>query len=129
MTSPETRIAVLEQIAESHERRITDMEDFHRDVVDRFDQKIHLDASNQIVLERTLQKAVTSLDALNDTVRNVGKNADDARTAADVAQKKADDAQKLVDKHETIARTLIRAGVFLGTVISAAWALVTFVAK
>lgn len=112
MQSQETRIAVLEQITESHERRITDIEEFHRDVVDRLDQKIHLDASNQIVLERTLAKAVTSLDSLNETVRTVGKN--------------ADDANRLVQKHETIGATILKGGGALALVISGLWAVFTF---
>jgi hypothetical protein len=43
MATQETRVAVLEKIAESHDKRIGDMEDFQRSVVDKLDQKIQMD--------------------------------------------------------------------------------------
>jgi hypothetical protein len=115
MPSPETRLAVLEQIAESHDKRISDMEEFHRDVVDRFDQKIQLDAANQVALERTLSRAVTSIDVLTSAVTNAGS--------------KADEATRLVVKHETIASTLIRVGAALVLVISGGWSVFSFFMK
>lgn len=113
--SADTRIAVLEKIAESHDKRISDMEDFHRDVVDRLDQKIQLDASNQIALERTLSRAVVSLESLNTAVRAVGDT--------------ADLANKLVLKHEYIGMTLMKVGTVVAIVISGAWAAFTYLMK
>jgi superfamily I DNA and/or RNA helicase len=113
--STDTRLAVLEQIAENHDRRISDIEDFHREVVDRLDQKIQLDSNNQIVLERTLTRAVTAIDSLNDTVKSVGKN--------------ADEASKLAARHEIIGATILRIGGALVVVISGAWAAFTYFTK
>jgi len=107
-----TRVAVLEKIAENHENRISDMEDFHRAVVERFDQKIQMDATNQIIIERTLTKAVTSIDTL----------ADSLKTAMTVANK----ASTLASKHETIGHTVLKMGGLLVLIISAAWTALKF---
>jgi hypothetical protein len=113
MATIETRTAVLEKIAESHDKRIGDMEDFQRNVVDRLDQKIQMDLASQISLERTLTRAVTSLDALSIAVKDAGE--------------KADEAQTLVKKHETIGLTIMKVGTVLAVVLSAIWAVVKFV--
>lgn len=110
--SQDTRIAVLEKIAESHDKRITDMEDFHRDVVDRFDQKIQQDAFNQISLERTLTKAIASLDMLTTTVEKVGST--------------AEEAGKLASKHNIIGMTILKISSGLAVVGSAIWAAFTY---
>ena len=107
-----SRIAVLEQIAESHDARISDMEDFHRQVVERFDQKIQLDATNQVIMERTLSKAVVSIDNLSE---NLKSTVDMANTAA-----------KLAAKHETIGQTVIKFSGYLGILIGALWAAGTY---
>lgn len=112
---PDTRLAVLEQIAESHERRISDMEEFHREVVDRFDQKIQLDAAAQVSLERTLSRAVTSIEVLTSAVTAVSS--------------KADEANKLVAKHETIGATLLKVGAILAVLVSGGWTIFSFVMK
>jgi hypothetical protein len=113
--STDTRLAVLEQIAENHDRRISDMEDFHREVVDRLDQKIQLDSSNQIVLERTLTRAVTALDSLNTTVQLVGKS--------------AEEASRIALRHEAVVATVIRLGSIAAVLASGGWALFTYLAK
>ena len=107
-----TRVAVLEKIAENHENRISDMEDFHRAVVERFDQKIQMDATNQIIIERTLTKAVTSIDTL----------AESLKTAMTVANK----ASTLASKHETIGHTVLKMGGLLVLIVSAAWTVLKF---
>jgi hypothetical protein len=114
-SSTETRLAVLEKIAESHDKRISDMEDFHRDVVDRLDQKIQLDAAQSIALERTLSRAVSTLENLNVTVMNVSRTADVANS--------------LVLKHEHIATTLFKVGVAISGVAGAGWAVFTYLTK
>ena len=101
------RIAVLEKIAESHERRISDVEDFHRAVVERLDQKIQLDAINQITLEKTLAKAVVSLDLM----------ADNLKTAMVSAQ----EANLLANKHEIIGHTILKVSGVLGTIVAVLW--------
>ena len=113
--SSDTRLAVLEQIAENHNRRISDMEDFHREVVDRLDQKIQLDSSNQIVLERTLTRAVTALDSLNTTVQLVGKS--------------AEEASRIALRHEAIASTMRKVGSVAVVCASGIWALFSYFAK
>lgn len=107
-----TRVAVLEKISENHENRISDMEDFHRSVVERLDQKIQMDATNQIIIERTLTKAVTSIDTLSDNVKSA------VTTAAK--------AEKLAAKHETIGNTVIKLGGWIVILIGGAWALIRF---
>lgn len=113
MPTADTRIAVLEKIAENHDKRITDMEDFQTSVVDRLDQKIQMDLASQVNLERTLTRAVTSLDALSTSVK----------TAAD----KAETAYALVRKHEVIGATLMKAGAVLSVILGAIWAVFKFV--
>lgn len=113
MIDTKTRVAVLEKIAENHESRISDMEDFHRSVVERFDQKIQMDATNQVIIERTLTKAVTSIESLSENLK----------TAVSVAGK----AEKLASKHETIGQTIIKLGSILAVVVTGIWAVVTFV--
>lgn len=115
MPSPETRLAVLEQIAESHEKRISDMEEFHREVVDRFDQKIQLDTANQVTLERVLSRAVTSIDVLTTAVQKAGLT--------------ADQANQLVVKHETIAVTILKVCGVLGILASGGWTIFSFFVK
>ena len=107
-----TRIAVLEQIASSHEDRISDIEDFHRAVVERFDQKIQLDATNQVIMERTLAKAVVSLDSLSDNLKG--------------ALATAGEAAKLSAKHEAIGQTVIKFGSFIAIFIAAIWSFGTY---
>lgn len=104
-----TRVAVLEKIAENHENRISDMEDFHRSVVERLDQKIQMDATNQVIIERTLTKAVTSIDTLSDNLKSV----------IDTANK----ANVLASKHETIGHTVVKMGGLIVIILSAAWTL------
>lgn len=108
-----TRVAVLEKIAENHESRISDMEDFHRSVVERLDQKIQMDATNQIIIERTLTKAVTSIDTLSENLKS----------AVETAGK----AEKLASKHETIGATLLKAGSVIVIVVGAVWTLIKFI--
>jgi hypothetical protein len=115
MPTQETRTAVLEQIVESHDKRITDMEEFQRNVVDRLDQKIQMDLASQISLERTLTRAVTSLDVLTVAVNEAGTKAEEARA--------------LVKKHETIGLTIMKVSTVLAVVLSACWAVITFVLK
>lgn len=107
-----TRVAVLEKIAENHESRISDMEDFHRSVVERLDQKIQMDATNQIIIERTLTKAVTSIDTLSENLK----------AAVETAGK----AEKLAAKHETIGATLLKAGSVIVIVVGGIWTLLKF---
>ena len=107
-----SRLAVLEQIAESHDARISDMEDFHRQVVERFDQKIQLDATNQVIMERTLAKAVVSIDNLSE---NLKSTIDMANTAA-----------KLAAKHETIGQTVVKIGGYISILVGAVWAVGTY---
>ena len=106
------RIAVLEQIADSHENRISDIEDFHRAVVERFDQKIQLDATNQVIMERTLAKAVVSLDGLSENLKN---------TLAT-----ASEASRLSLKHEAMGQTVIKFGGFIAVLIAALWSFGTY---
>lgn len=113
MTTLETRTAVLEKIVESHDKRIGDMEDFQRAAVDRLDQKIQMDLASQISLERTLVRAVTSLDILADAVKDAGIKAEEAHT--------------LVKKHETIGMTVMKVGTILAVMASGVWALVKFI--
>jgi len=113
MPTIETRTAVLEKIVESHDKRIGDMEDFQRASVDRLDQKIQLDLASQITLERTLTRAVTSLDSLAVAVRD--------------ATAKADEAHELVKKHETVGATVMKVGTILTILASGAWAVFKFV--
>lgn len=112
VVNTKTRVAVLEKIAENHENRISDMEDFHRSVVERLDQKIQMDATNQIIIERTLTKAVTSIDTLSENLK----------TAVDTANK----ASSLASKHETIGHTVLKMGGLLVIVLSAAWTLLKY---
>ena len=107
-----TRVAVLEKIAENHENRISDMEDFHRAVVERLDQKIQMDATNQIIIERTLTKAVTSIDALSENLKS--------------AVESANNAESLASKHETIGNTVIKLSGWLAVIIGAIWAVVKY---
>lgn len=109
LNASQTRIAVLEKIAEVHDRRISDIEDFHRAVVDRFDEKIQLDAANQVAMERTLSKAVTSLDNLSENLKTT--------------LVLASDASKIATKHETIGITTIKIGGILAAIATAAWAI------
>lgn len=106
------RIAVLEKIAETHGERISDIEEFHRSVVERFDQKIQLDVANQIAMERIMTKAVVSIDSL---AINLGTALDTAKEAATLAV-----------KHETIARTITKAASVLVVVISAMWTILSY---
>lgn len=108
----QTRIAVLEKVAETHERRISDIEDFHRSVVDRLDQKIQLDAANQIAMEKTMAQAVTSLDALS---KNLA-----------LALEMSTEANKISIKHEAIASSTLKIGGILATVAAGLWALFKF---
>ena len=113
MATQETRTAVLEKIAESHDKRIGDMEDFQRNVVDRLDQKIQMDLASQISLERTLTRSVTSLDTLSIAVKDAGEKADEAST--------------MVKRHETIGLTVMKVGTILAVLISAGWAVLKYV--
>lgn len=108
----QTRIAVLEKVAETHERRISDIEDFHRSVVDRLDQKIQLDAANQIAMEKTMAQAVASLDALSKNLT--------------MALEMSAEANKIAVKHEAIASSTVKIGGILATVVAALWALFKF---
>ena len=108
----QSRIAVLEQIATSHEDRISDIEDFHRAVVERFDQKIQLDATNQVIMERTLAKAVVSLDGLSENLKNT------LTTATEAA--------KLSAKHEAIGQTIVKFASFIAILIAAIWSFGTY---
>jgi hypothetical protein len=102
----------LEQIASSHEDRIGDIEDFHRAVVERFDQKIQLDATNQVIMERTLAKAVVSLDGLSENLR------------ATLAT--ASEASKLSHKHEVVGQTIIKFGSVIAIVIAGLWTVASY---
>lgn len=113
MIDTKTRVAVLEKIAENHENRISDMEDFHRSVVERLDQKIQMDATNQVIIERTLTKAVTSIESLSDNLK----------TVVSVAGK----AEKLASKHETIGQTIIKLGSIVAVIVAGIWAVVKYV--
>ena len=106
------RIAVLEQIADSHENRISDIEDFHRAVVERFDQKIQLDATNQVIMERTLAKAVVSLDGLSENLKNTLTT--------------ASEASRLSLKHEAMGQTVVKFGSFIAVLIAAVWSFGTY---
>lgn len=108
----QARLAVLEKIAETHERRITDIEDFHRSVVERFDQKIQLDAANQVAMEKTMTKAVTTLD-------NLSSNLEKALSIAS-------EANKLAVKHETIGATIMKVAGFLAAILAGLWAVFKF---
>ena len=112
MVGTKTRVAVLEKIAENHENRISDMEDFHRSVVERLDQKIQMDATNQIIIERTLTKAVTSIDTLSENLKQ--------------AVRSASKAEALAAKHETIGATVIKLGGWIFIAIGGIWAVVKF---
>ncbi len=107
-----TRVAVLEKIAENHENRISDMEDFHRAVVERFDQKIQMDATNQIIIERTLTKAVTSIETLSENLKSAVTTANKANT--------------LASKHETIGHTVLKMGGLIVLIGSAVWTVIKF---
>jgi len=108
----EARLAVLEKIAETHERRISDIEEFHRSVVERLDQKIQLDTANQIAMEKTMVKAVTTLDTLSETLR--------------ISLDMASNANKIALKHEAISSTVMKIMGILGTIVAAGWALFKF---
>ena len=108
----QTRIAVLEKIAESHENRISDIEDFHRAVVERFDQKIQLDATNQVIMERTLAKAVVSIDSLSENLRST----------VDMAKQ----ASKLAVKHEIVGQTIFKIAGYIGIIMASLWAVATY---
>lgn len=108
----QSRIAVLEQIAESHENRISDIEDFHRAVVERFDQKIQLDATNQVIMERTLAKAVVSLEGLSENLKNTLGT--------------ASEASKLALKHEAMGQMMMKFGSFIAILIAAVWSFGTY---
>lgn len=112
MVNTKTRVAVLEKIAENHENRISDMEDFHRSVVERLDQKIQMDATNQVIIERTLTKAVTSIDTLSDNLKSV----------IDTANR----ASVLASKHETIGHTVLKMGGLIVIILSAAWTVIKY---
>lgn len=104
------RLAVLEKLVEVHERRITDIEDFYRSVVERFDQKIQLDAANHVSMEKNIAKAITSLDSLTNNLE---------KTLV-----LATEANKLSNKHETIGMTVFKIGGILGAIVAGVWALV-----
>ena len=107
------RLALLEEVSAAHERRITAMEDFHRDIVERLDQKIQLDATSQIQMEKALTKAVTTLEALSATVSAV----------VNVAER----ADHLAAAHDAGLKTAIKIFAVLATLGGAAWAVFTFV--
>jgi methionine-rich copper-binding protein CopC len=112
MNSIDTKVAVLEQIAIAHDKRISDMEDFHRDVVDRFDQKIQLDASNQVTMERTIAKVVVTLENLNTSMLAVAA--------------KSEDASKVAHRLDLVANVLLKVGTATAALVGAAWAVFTY---
>lgn len=107
------RISVLEKIAESHDKRIMDIEEFHRNVVDRFDQKILIDAANHVSMEKTLTKAVTSIDNLASDLRDTLLIASDANTIA--------------KRHEAVFATVSKISAIFVLVVSALWTVFTYI--
>lgn len=107
----ETRVAVLEKIIQTHEKRICDMEEFHRDVVDRLDQKISQDTANQVQMERSLTRAVTSIEAMTASIQQVNA------TAAEAA--------RVSVRHEAMLTAAVKICAGLAVIGSAAWAVIT----
>ena len=105
-------ISVLEKIAEAHDKRITDIEEFHRNVVDRFDQKILADAANHVTMEKTLTKAVVSID-------NLAANLKDTLLIAS-------DANIIAKKHEIAFTTMSKVAAAAVIIISAMWTIFTY---
>jgi len=78
----EVRIALLEEVSRAHERRIISLEEFQREIAERLDQKIQLDATTNIQMERALTRVITALEQLVEHVKGVSAAADGAEKLA-----------------------------------------------
>lgn len=107
--TPDVRLALLEEITENQERRLTTIEDYHREVVDRLDQKIQLDTMSQIQIEKTLVSTST-------TLKGVLKSLSDAKILAE-------NADTLARAHDSAITALLRVVTIGIPVIAGLWAL------
>lgn len=105
----DVRLAILEELSENQERRLTTIEDYHREVVDRLDQKIQLDTMSQIQIEKTLVKTSTTLSGML-------KSLNDAKILAE-------NADKLARAHDSAITALLRVVTIGIPVVAGLWAL------
>lgn len=109
------KIAAMETALKSHERRLVTIEDYHISIVDKLDAKIEADRERQMDMEKTMTRAVTTLEHLTTVVDRLATS--NATTVA------------LVQKHEAIGTAVVKLGSLAAIVISGAWMLFTYVVE
>lgn len=109
------KIAAMESKLQAHERRIMTIEDYHMTIVEKLDAKIEADRERQMDMEKTMTRAVTTLEHLTAVVDKLATS--NATTVA------------LVQKHEAIGTAVVKLGSLAAVVIGGIWAVVKFLAE
>ena len=107
--STRTRLAVLETSVAHQDARITDMELYQRAISSKLNTKIQVDAASDVVMERTLAKAVSDVDRISANLKETNEL--------------AVEAARLADKHETMGITVLKVGSMITVILGALWAL------
>ena len=107
--STRTRLAVLETSVAHQDARITDMELYQRAISTKLTTKIQVDAASDVVMERTLAKAVSDVDRISANLKETNEL--------------AVEAARLADKHETMGITVLKVGSMITVILGALWAL------
>lgn len=118
MSDHETRISVLEKLAESCDARreeintrLESLESFHAHVTDKLDEHMQRDADSQLEMTKVLTQLSTSFDGLAESIKT---------SLAGAA---------LAIKHETIGLTLMKVGSILAVAIAGGWALFSWISR
>ena len=107
--STRTRLAVLETSVAHQDARITDVELYQRAISTKLNTKIQVDAASDVVMERTLAKAVSDVERISANLKETNEL--------------AVEAARLADKHETIGITVLKVGSMITVILGALWAL------
>ncbi len=115
VTDVDTQIKLAQMDAKlaAQERRIMTIEDYHMTIGGKLDAKIEADRERQMDMEKTMTRAVTTLEHLTTVVDKLADS--NATTVA------------LVQKHEAIGTAIIKLGSIAAVIISGAWMLFTYI--
>ena len=107
----ETRIIVLERLAEDIAKRQDRFEEHHTMLVSRLDEHLVRDGNTHTEITRILSHLSTSFESLADTMKSMGEG-----TA-------------LAIKHETMLLTVTKIGSIIAIFVAGAWAVFTWLSK
>ena len=115
---PGHRLVFLEKLTEATERRVTNLEEFNRSIVERLDSHMQRDAESQVVLTNGLAAVTQQISKTVGSIERLGATMESNSSKLTELAIVALEASSIAKKHQTAFATTLVIGGWIGGLIT-----------